>query len=107
MTHPGPRIALAGLAFLALVGSALAVSAATDDSWAAFRKDVEAKCLGAAKDLFAVAAAQVDPFGSEHFGLALIRGKAKGADPAEISAICVYDKVKKSVEIGGELPTPA
>ena len=45
----------------------------------------------------------MDPIGSESFGLALVAGKAKGAD-ADIAAICVYDKVTKAVEIGGELP---
>ncbi len=62
------------------------------------------KCLEAAKPLFETATATVDPFGSESYGLALIKGKAVGAD-AQISAICVYDKKAKTVEIGGELPT--
>lgn len=79
--------------------------AASDDAWEAFRADVEAKCLAAAEPLFATAAATVDPFGSESYGLALITGKAKGAD-TEIAAICVYDKQAKTVEIGGELPKP-
>ena len=77
--------------------------AASEDAWETFRTDVEAKCLTAAEALFETAVATVDPFGSESYGLALVRGKAKGAD-AEIAAICVYDKQAKTVEIGGELP---
>ena len=77
--------------------------ASSDDAWAAFRADVEAACLKAAETMFQSPAAIVDPFGSESFGLALIKGRAKGAD-TEIRAICVYDKKTKAVEIGGELP---
>lgn len=87
---------------LALLGAAPAC-ASSDDAWEAFRKDVADKCLAAAKDLFAAPAATVDPFGSQSYGLALIHGKAKGAD-ADIAAICVYDKKTQQVEIGGELP---
>ncbi len=78
--------------------------ASSDDAWDAFRKDVAAKCLEAAKPMFATAEATVDPFGSESYGLALIHGSAKGATDSQISAICVYDKKTKAVEIGGELP---
>ena len=81
--------------------------ATTDEEWAAFRKDVEAKCLKAAEPMIAGASATVDPFGSSTYGLALIRGKAVGAEGTAIMAICVYDKQKKTVEIGGELPVQA
>jgi hypothetical protein len=79
--------------------------ASSDDAWAAFRADVETACLKAAEPLFASATARVDPFGSQSYGLALVTGKAKGAD-SEATAICVYDKQSKTVEIGGELPQP-
>lgn len=84
-------------------GTALAAS---DDAWDAFRADVEAKCLAAAEPLFASASAiaEVDPFGSESYGLALVTGPARGAEETTIRAICVYDKQAKTVEIGGELP---
>jgi ABC-type amino acid transport substrate-binding protein len=93
---------IAAVTALALLGAAPAC-AASDDAWEAFRKDVADKCLEAATDLFAAPVATVDPFGSQSYGLALIRGKAKGAD-ADIAAICVYDKKTQQVEIGGELP---
>jgi hypothetical protein len=94
------RIAIVATVALSAAGNACAAS---DDAWEAFRKDVAEKCVKAAADLFATPAATVDPFGSQSYGLALIRGKAKGAD-ADIAAICVYDKKTKTVEIGGELP---
>jgi hypothetical protein len=50
------------------------------------------------------ATATVDPFGPEHYGLALVSGPARGAEDTAIRAICVYDKATKAVEIGGELP---
>lgn len=86
-----------------MAGPALAAS---DDAWEAFRADVEAKCLAAAEPLFASATAEVDPFGSESYGLALLTGPAKGAEETTIRAICVYDKQAKTVELGGELPAP-
>ncbi len=92
-------LTLAGVATMA--APALASS---DDAWEAFRKDVAAECLKAAEPLFASAEATVDPFGSTSYGLAVIHGTAKGTADSEISAICVYDKKTKTVEIGGELP---
>ena len=84
-----------------MAGPALAAS---EDAWEAFRADVAAKCLTAAGPLFETATATVDPFGSESYGLALVTGPAKGATATTVSAICVYDKQAKTVEIGGELP---
>jgi hypothetical protein len=93
------------LMLVVVVGFAvIRAGASSDDAWETFRKDVEAACLKAAEPQFQTAVATVDPFGSTSYGLALIRGKAKGAD-TEIAAICVYDKKAKTVEIGGELPT--
>lgn len=90
----------------AMCASAFPAYAAGEADWAAFRLDVEAKCLAAAEPLFETAEAIVDPFGSQTYGLALIRGKARGAD-VSIMAICVYDKQTKTAEIGGELPDMA
>jgi hypothetical protein len=94
--------ALGAAALVSIVGASACV-ASSDDAWETFRKDVAAQCLKAAEAQFASATATVDPFGSESYGLALIRGKAKGA-ASTIAAICVYDKKAKTVEIGGELP---
>ena len=97
-------VTLLGAATVAgVAASVFHANASSDDAWAAFRADVEAACLKAAEPLFQSATAVVDPFGSESYGLALVKGKAKGAE-TEISAICVYDKKTRAVEIGGELP---
>ena len=91
------------LLFGAVTLAANAAQAATPEAWNEFQQAVAEACLAKAEPLFETAAAIVDPFGSESYGLALIQGKARGAD-AEIAAICVYDKVEKVAEIGGELP---
>ncbi len=99
---------VAGAVFLLLspaLGADVA-SAASEQEWTAFRADVSEKCLAAAEPLFATATATVDPFGSERYGMALIRGQARGTEVG-IAAICVYDKTAKTAEIGGELPTSA
>lgn len=94
------RILFLGAVALA---SAPPAHAATPEAWNAFQQAVAAACLAKAEPLFETAEATVDPFGSESYGLALIEGKARGAD-AQIAAICVYDKVTEVAEIGGELP---
>ena len=97
------RIWCAAIMAVCALSASAPASASSDDAWEAFRKDVAEQCLKAAEPQFATATATVDPFVSPSYGLALIRGKAKGAD-TEIAAICVYDKQAKTVEIGGELP---
>ncbi len=98
------RIITALAIHLIVAAAATTALAATEDAWEAFRADVEVKCLAAASELFASATAEVDPFGSESYGLALISGPARGAEETTIRAICVYDKAAETVEIGGELP---
>ncbi|MFP3544156.1 hypothetical protein SB748_11830 [Rhizobium sp. SIMBA_035] len=82
-------------------GSAFASS---DDAWKDFAADVEAKCKAAATVSIDEARAVVDPFGSEHYGLALVTGRPKGAN-GFVTHICVYDKQSKAAEIGSELQT--
>ncbi|OJF93887.1 hypothetical protein [Pararhizobium antarcticum] len=78
------------------------VFASSDKAWDALRADVQAQCLAAVTETVESPKAVVDPFGSERFGLALVSGKAKGADRT-VSYICVYDKQTKAAEIGSEL----
>ncbi|ULR43004.1 hypothetical protein [Rhizobium sp. K102] len=88
--------AAAALAFLA--GAA---HASSDEAWQQFAADVEAKCRKAAVAL-EKPAVSVDPFGTAHYGLALVTGKPKGAKGL-VAQICVYDKQEKSVEIGSAM----
>jgi hypothetical protein len=87
-----------------VLGAMRAASASSEEAWSAFQADVEAACREAAAPQFASSpSVRVDPFGSQSYGLALVSGRAKGAD-TDIAAICVYDKQTGAVEIGGELP---
>jgi hypothetical protein len=99
MTRPMIHRALLLAAFSSL---ALPAVASSDDAWKEFVADVQTACLGAGKDMIEDAKVVVDPVGSENYGLAVLTGKAKGAD-ATISHICVYDKKTKAVELGSEL----
>lgn len=92
-----PLILVATLSSLALPAAA-----SSDDAWKEFVADVQTACLSGAKDMIEDAKAVVDPVGSENYGLAILTGKAKGAD-ATVSHICVYDKKTKAVELGSEL----
>lgn len=89
------------LATATLLSLAGAAHASSDMAWQQFAADVEAKCRKAAVTI-EKPVATVDSFGSEHYGLALLTGKPKGAKGV-IAQICVYDKQKKTVEIGSEL----
>ncbi|SIQ06179.1 hypothetical protein SAMN05880561_1011053 [Rhizobium sp. RU33A] len=88
------------LALLTLSSSAIASSG---DAWDEFVKDVAAKCTVLAEGRIEQPKVVVDPFGTESYGVAILTGKAVGAD-ATVSSICVYDKKSQAAEIGGELP---
>ncbi|AYM04751.1 hypothetical protein G6L26_002540 [Agrobacterium radiobacter] len=103
MTRPNSRSLIRSiLLFTALSSLALPAAASSDDTWKEFVADVQTACLAGAKDMIEDAKAVVDPVGSENYGLAILTGKAKGAD-ATVSHICVYDKKTKAVELGSEL----
>lgn len=78
------------------------VSASSSDSWAEFRKDVSRACTAAAKKDLSHVTVTVDPFGSESYGLALVRGKPHRTK-VSVSRICVFDKRTQAVELGSEL----
>ncbi len=76
--------------------------AASGDAWGKFQTDVSKACIKASRELIEKGKTVVDPFGSEHYGMAVVTGKAVGAK-VTVSTICVYDKQKKTAEIGGEI----
>ncbi|SIR17291.1 hypothetical protein SAMN05880582_107116 [Rhizobium sp. RU20A] len=89
----------AGFVAAAAAGPTLASS---PDAWEGLRQQVAAACQKLALDRIEMPVVTVDPFGSESFGLALVRGKAKGGD-AYVTSICVYDKQRRTVELGSDL----
>lgn len=88
---------------LVLIPLSSTVLASSDDAWDDFAKDVAAKCTALADGRIEQPKVVVDPFGTESYGVAILTGKAVGAD-AIVSSICVYDKKSQAAEIGGELP---
>ncbi|MBX4956896.1 hypothetical protein HJB51_00920 [Rhizobium lentis] len=91
-----PHLAIAALPFLSA-----AAHASSDEVWKQLAADVEAKCkeAGVAIERPNVA---IDPFGTSHYGLALVTGKPKGAKGL-VAQICVYDKQEKTLEIGSAM----
>ncbi|SFB04024.1 hypothetical protein SAMN03159496_01470 [Rhizobium sp. NFR07] len=87
---------------VSVLAAAGCAQASSDEAWTQFQTDVSKACLESAKELIADGRTIVDPYGSEHYGLAVVTGKAVGAT-TEISTICVYDKQKKTAENGGEI----
>jgi hypothetical protein len=86
--------------------SANTALASSDEAWGQFGADVSKACVTAAKELIDNGRALTDPYGSEHYGMAIVTGRPKGVKNAKttVSAICVYDKKTKKAEIGGEIP---
>ena len=84
--------------FAALALAASPALASSDDAWSAFRADVETACLKAVDARVTKPKIVVDPFGTEHYGVAVITGKAKGSASEQISLVCVYDKSAKTAE---------
>lgn len=92
-----PLAALAAAAFLAT--PALADS---EDAWAAWRQEVEAACRALVQDPGEVAV-EVNPFGSESYGLALVTLTAEyGTD----RLACIYDKQARTAELTGPFLPP-
>lgn len=95
------KTALALAVALIAAGSRTA-NAASDDAWSNFRAEVSKACVTAAKGLIENGKALVDPFGSQSYGLAIVSGKAVGAN-VTVSTICAFDKKTRKAEIGGEI----
>lgn len=97
------RFAFGVSVFAALSGlGATGVQASSPQAWEEFRRDVETSCLEAARPHIEAPRIVVDPFGSQSYGLALLRGPSV-EDGSWQSMICVYDKATRMVEVGGIL----
>ena len=69
--------------------------ASSEDAWDAFRADVLAKCR-ALVPLAGTATVEVNPFGSERFGAALVTTQdAQGVE----RFVCIYDKNSRAAEL--------
>lgn len=90
------------LILLALLATPILVdraAASSDEAWDQFRLDVDAACRALVTEE-GVIAVEVDPFGSEHFGTALVTVSGEVVS----RYICVYDKATKTAELSSGLP---
>ena len=90
---------LAATAALASLQAVTPAVATTADASAAFRQEVGAACVEAAKVSIGDGQASVDPTGSSSYGLAVVRSSI---DP-KLAVICVYDKRTRRVELGSHI----
>jgi hypothetical protein len=88
---------------LAAASGAAPAYASSPDAWDEFRQEVQQKCAALAEGRIEKPKIVVDPFGTESYGVAILTGKAVGAE-AVVSSICIYDKKSQAAEISGELP---
>ncbi|HCC93124.1 hypothetical protein R4483_07385 [Acinetobacter baumannii] len=76
----------------------MSANASSEDAWSEFRKNVKHSCQALLnlpkKTPFKI---EIDPFGSDRFGLALI---TTGTGKNKERRMCVYDKQTKKVELG-------
>jgi hypothetical protein len=77
-----------------------AADASSPEAWKQFRIDVKNACIAAVARSLKNVSASVDPYGSESFDLALLKGVS---DTKPVSRICVYNKRSRKVEVGGDL----
>ncbi|WP_232816561.1 hypothetical protein [Paracoccus zhejiangensis] len=90
-----PKLAAIALATLTLPGITLASS---DEAWEEFRAEVETACTALIPDEGGEAVIEVNPFGSESYGAALIINTLPDGAGAD-RYVCIYDKEAKTAEI--------
>lgn len=97
-TRHRTRIAILALSLLPLAAGTLPVQASSADAWEEFQQDVERACREASKGVITPEVVQVDPYGSESYGFAVLVGPEVGASGMKLVA-CAYDKVSQKAEI--------
>jgi hypothetical protein len=91
--------AIGGMIFLA-ISATHAAQAASGDAWEEFQQEVDLACREAAKGVIAPEVVQVDPYGSESYGFAVLVGPEVGSSALKLVA-CAYDKASQKAEVSG------
>jgi hypothetical protein len=94
------RTAVLACSLVACVSVVQQVHASSDEAWEEFRQEVKEACLQLVKDNLLVGNIQVDPYGSESYGFAVMIGIEPGTANERLVA-CAYDKQSKSAEVSG------
>lgn len=93
------RFSLLTLVAAITAGAACTTMASSEQAWQTFRADVQDACRAAAEGAgFQVETVTVDPFGSQHYGLARLIGHENGQDRQQL--LCAYDKHSRQAEVG-------
>ena len=82
-------------AFFAVAALATPSFASSDDAWEDFRHEVAAACTALVQDRGEVAV-EVNPFGSESYGAAIV---TLTSDAGSDRMICVFDKETRQAEL--------
>ncbi len=96
----GGRTATFAFSILAIVSGIQHANASSADAWEEFQQDVEKACRDAASGALLVGSIQVDPYGSESYGFAVMIGIEPGT-PNERIVACAYDKRSQAAEVSG------
>lgn len=97
------RLPILMLALAALPISAPSAFASTDEAWAEFRVEVEKACTALAP-AEGETAIEINPFGSEHYGAALLITTVQ--DGSADRYVCIYDKQAKTAELTAPFTPP-
>lgn len=95
---PHGRMAIFACSFLTFMTSAQYIQASSADAWEEFQQNVEKACVNASKGALEVKSIQVDPYGSESYGFAIIVGVETGTSTERLFA-CAYNKTSETAEI--------
>jgi len=93
-------VAILALSLAVSVAGTAQLQASSGDAWEEFAQDVQQACLSAALGTIAVTSVQVDPYGSESYGFAVLVGVEAGTSNERLVA-CAYDKASQKAEISG------
>lgn len=98
----GPRgqLAMTACMFGMLMANPQPGNASSGDAWEEFENDVRNACLSAALGSLAVNTIQIDPYGSESYGFAVMVGFEAGTTNERVM-VCAYDKATQKAEVSG------
>lgn len=83
---------------IVLAGLSSSCFASSPAAWEEFRKNVKSSCTKAMAPNMAIYKVDVDPEGTDSFGVAIATGTLNG-EPGVVSQVCIFDKVTEKVEI--------
>ncbi len=86
--------------FLAVILGAQYGQASSSDAWEEFQQDVERACRAATQGVIDAQVVQVDPYGSESYGFAVLVGPEAGTSTLRL-VVCAYNKASRVAEISG------